>query len=137
MPCSECGSPTIEFAVPNRHREYLASNTAVASCCTRCLTVEPVTDADADADADAADSEFDLLSDAVPGAAEKAVPLLLALDLAESLVTNRAAIESLLCDVERAGADPLLAIDRLERDPDLEPAVDLERRSHQIEQLLY
>ncbi|SDR34562.1 DUF6276 family protein [Natronobacterium texcoconense] len=133
MSCSECGSPTIDFSLPERYRASLSTDAAVANCCTRCLTVEPVTDADTDAST----PEFGRISDAVPTDQEQAIPLLLALELADSLATNRDAIESLLRDVERAGADPLLAIDRLARDPDLEPRVDLERRSHQIEQLLY
>lgn len=134
MDCPECGSPTIDFFVPERYRASLSTDATTASCCTRCLTVEPVTERDLDAETTPA---FERISDAVPTDPERAVPLLLALDLASSLATNRDAIESLLREVERAGADPLLAIDRLERDTELEPAIDLERRSHQIEQLLY
>ena len=34
------------------------------------------------------------------------------------------------------GADPLLALDRLSRDPDIEPEVDLAGRRKQVAQLL-
>ncbi|MDG5820838.1 DUF6276 family protein [Natronococcus sp. A-GB7] len=134
MACSACGSDaTIALSLSAEYRDYAPSNATAIGVCTRCLTVDPIgSDADPTIEPD-----FSRISDAFPTRSERAVPLLLAIDLSSSLATNRSAIESLLEDVERAGTDPLLAIDRLLADPTLEPAVDLERRRHQLEQLLY
>ncbi|WP_293032425.1 DUF6276 family protein [Natronococcus sp.] len=138
MACSACGSDaTIALSLSAEYRDDEPSNATAITVCTRCLTVDPVgNDVDPAIEPDD-DPDFSRISDALPTRPERAVPLLLAIDLSSSLATNRAAIESLLEDVERAGTDPLLAIDRLIDDPTVEPAVDLERRRHQFEQLLY
>lgn len=138
MLCSACGSDaTIALSLSAEYRDHAPSNAAAIRVCTRCLTVDPI-GSDADSVVEPDDGpDLDRISDALPTRPERAIPLLLAIDLSSSLATNRAAIESLLEDVERAGTDPLLAIDRLVADPTLEPAVDLERRRHQLEQLLY
>ena len=129
MACSVCDSPIITFAVPEQYREYAPAQASAATCCTRCLTVEP-------ADGEGKDPDFTRVSNAFP-TGEAAIPLALAVGLCSSLATNRAAIEELLEAVERAGTDPLLMLDRLVDDPELEPEIDLERRRHQLEQLLY
>ena len=131
MVCSACGSSTITFAVPDTYTEYVPAGSSAASFCPRCLTLEA---ADSPADVD---PDFSRVSDAFPTRPDRAVPLAIALGLCSSLVTNRDAIESLFSDVEAAGTDPLLVIDRLCRDPGVEPAIDLERRAHQLEQLMY
>lgn len=137
--CSACGSETITFAVPDELREYAPSGGDVAALCTRCLSIEPVDVTVAGSTTDDLDREpdFSRVSAAFPTDRAAAVPLALALGLARSLATNRSAIEALLERVERAGTDPLLAIDRLASDPAVDPAIDLERRRHQLEQLLY
>ncbi|MWV40735.1 DUF6276 family protein [Natrialba sp. INN-245] len=134
MACLECDAPTISFSVPAECREYTPEGASDVECCTRCLTLEPV-DSCVEQSDDRVD--FSRISDSFPDRPERAIPLALALGLCQSLATNRSAIQSLLRAVERAGADPLLVMDRLEHDPSVEPAFDLERRSHQIEQLLY
>jgi hypothetical protein len=137
MACSACGSDaTLALSLSPEYREYVPNAASTVSLCTRCLTVDPLADG-ADAETNHGDPDFSTVSDAFPTRPERAVPLALAIDLCASLATNRAAIESLLRDVERAGTDPLLVIDRLLADPNVEPAVDLERRRHQLEQLLY
>ncbi|ELZ01462.1 hypothetical protein C482_06799 [Natrialba chahannaoensis JCM 10990] len=151
MSCSECCSRTVTFAVPTDYRGFL-SDIATASAndsdglrtaafCTHCLLLEFGDDAEAtDSETDEpvpTDPDFSRVSDAFPTTLEQAVPLALAIGLAESLAMNRSAIETLLRDVERAGADPLLVLDRLQRDPSVESAIDLGRRQHQLEQLLY
>jgi hypothetical protein len=60
----------------------------------------------------------------------------LVVGLLANLALYRSEISDLLERVERAGTDPLLVLDRLARDPDLEPAVDLTGRRRQLEQLL-
>ena len=129
MACSLCDSQTIAFAIPEPYREYAPERSSAATCCTRCLTVEP-------ADEVLEGPDFTRVSNAFP-TGEAAIPFALALGLCSSLATNRAAIEELLEAVERAGTDPLLVLDRLVDDPELEPKIDLERRRHQLEQLLY
>jgi hypothetical protein len=138
MACSACGSDsTIALSLSAEYRDYASSNATAIGVCTHCLTVDPIGSDDDPAVEPGDEPDFSRISDALPVRSERAVPLLLAVDLSSSLATNRAAIESLLEDVERAGTDPLLAIDRLIDDPTIEAAVDLERRRHQLEQLLY
>lgn len=141
MACSGCGTEsTIVASVPDEYSDYAPEYAPVVTICTRCLTVDP---APADAASDfeggreADVPEFTAISDAFPSRPKRAVPLALALHLSGSLATNREAIESLLRAVEREGTDPLLVIDRLASDPSIEPVTDLERRQHQLEQLLY
>ncbi|WP_137289288.1 DUF6276 family protein [Natronorubrum halophilum] len=130
MACSVCNEPTIAFSIPEEYREYASAESPAATCCTRCLTVEP-------ADGEVLEEpDFTRVSNAFP-TGEAAIPLALALGLCSSLATNRAAIEELLEAVERAGTDPLLVLDRLLDDPEIEPRIDLERRRHQLEQFLY
>ncbi|MEY7848886.1 DUF6276 family protein [Natrarchaeobius sp. A-rgal3] len=133
MACLECEAPTVSFAVPSEFREYTPESASDVEFCTRCLTLEPA----GSSPAQSIDPDFSRVSDSFPESADRAIPLALALGHCTSLATNRSTIESLFREVERAGADPLLAIDRLQRDPSVEPAFDLERRAHQIEQLLY
>ncbi|WP_222916479.1 DUF6276 family protein [Natrinema sp. SYSU A 869] len=140
MACSECDSPAISFSVPEAYRTDAPSAAAVVSFCTHCLTLEPASQADHDRTDEATtltDPDFSRVSDAFPTKPERAIPLALALGLCSSLATNRTAIELLLREVERAGGDPLLVLERLSADPSVEPAIDLERRTHQLEQLLY
>ena len=136
MACSACGSEsTIAVSVPEEYREYAPDAASVVRICSRCLTVGPVA---ADAVSDRDDGpDFSSIGEAFPTRPASAVPLALALDLCSSLATNREAIEALLLAVEHDGTDPLLVIDRLASDSSIEPAIDLERRRHQLEQLLY
>jgi hypothetical protein len=60
----------------------------------------------------------------------------LVVGLLESLALNRPQIEGLLERVERAGNDPMLILERLADDPDLNPAMDLRGRRRQLEQLI-
>ncbi|WP_265108944.1 DUF6276 family protein [Halosolutus halophilus] len=138
MACSHCGTEsTIAAAVPDDYREYAPESAAEVTICPHCLTVDPAPPAATDARDDGDDPDFSRISGAFPARPARAVPLALALHLCGSLATNRDAIETLLRAVEREGTDPLLVIDRLAAEPTIEPAVDLERRRHQLEQLLY
>jgi len=136
MACSNCSAATISFAVPDDYRTDTPSEASVVSFCPHCLTLEPAP-ASERAAAASSDPEFTRVSDAFPTQPERAIPLALALGLCSSLATNRTAIELLLREVERAGTDPLLVLDRLIADPSVNPAINLERRRHQLEQLLY
>ncbi|RQG96719.1 DUF6276 family protein [Natrarchaeobius oligotrophus] len=138
MACSECGARVVTFAVPPSYREYAPDDASTVAFCTRCLTVDALEPDEYESNGETTDSPpFDRVSDAFPTDPDRAIPLALAIGLCSSLATNRDAIESLLRDLERAGVDPLLVVERLEADPSVEPAVDLGRRAHQLEQLLY
>jgi hypothetical protein len=128
MDCPDCGAPTVAFSVPPALCEHAPDDAAAAAICTDCLAVTAATDP-------ADDPAFDKVSDAFP-TGPAAVPTALFLGLIGSLAVNREAIGTLVERIERAGADPFLVIDRLAADPDLSPAVDLDRRRHQLEQLL-
>jgi len=134
MACSNCGSATISFFVPEDYRADAPSEASVVSLCPHCLTLEPASDRELAA---RNEPDFSRVSNAFPTQPERAIPLALAVGLCSSLATNRTAIELLLREVERAGTDPLLVLDRLIADPSVDPAIDLERRRHQLEQLLY
>lgn len=118
------------FAVPPAYREYLPGEAPGAAVCTRCLTLQPVDDPPSET------PDFDRVSDAIPDNPDASIPLALMLGLLENLALYRAEIGDLLAAVERAGVDPLLVLDRLDRDPEIEAAADLGARRRQLEQLL-
>lgn len=130
MDCLECGSETIAFAVGPEYREHLPGDEPGAALCTRCLSLQPV------ADPPEGTPGFDAVSPAVPDAPDAAVPLAIMLGLLSNLALYREEIAALLADVERAGVDPLLVLDRLADDPDVAAAADLRGRRRQLEQLL-
>ncbi|PSP79219.1 hypothetical protein BRC81_06480 [Halobacteriales archaeon QS_1_68_20] len=127
MECPDCGAGTVAVRVPEDVRSYAPSE-AVAVC-TRCLRVHPLDDRPAET------TDPGSVSDALPADADAAAALLLAGSLLESVAGNRQAIEALIEHAERAGADPVLAFERLAADPDLDPAVDLAARYRKFDQL--
>jgi hypothetical protein len=130
MDCPDCGVATLPFPVPADLREYLPGDDPGATICPRCLSLSPA------ADPPDVAPDFTEISDAFPANSEAAVPMALLVGLVDSLAQYRAEITALLERVERAGTDPFLVVDRLAADPDLDPATDLQRRRHQLEQLL-
>lgn len=129
MECPDCGAPTVTFEVPERFREHAPEGADAAALCPECLTLASAGEA-------AADPRFDRVSSAFPTDEAAAVPLALAVGLLESLALNRTAIEALLAAVEERGTDPLLVLDRLHAQGGVDPEFDLERRRHQLEQLM-
>jgi len=138
MTCPECGSEQVAFRVPADLREYLPEEPAFAAICTRCLALEPTgaDDPNGDGTEVADDPDFSAISDAFPRG-DAGVAMALAVGLLDSLALYRSELESLLERVERGGTDPLLVLDRLDSDPEVEPAFDVDRRRTQVEQLLY
>ncbi|MFB6139711.1 MAG: DUF6276 family protein [Halosimplex sp.] len=130
MTCPDCGAHTLAFTVPAEYRDSLPGDAPGASVCTRCLALRPVDDPPDER------PDFTAISDAVPSNEAAAVPFVLLVGLLPSLATNRAEISELLERVERAGTDPLLALDRLADDPAVEADTDLRTRRRQLEQLL-
>lgn len=130
MECPDCGEPVIEFAVSEAFRELLPGDEPGVGICTHCLALHPVAEPPPD------DPDFQRISDAFPSNPEAALPMAILVGLLENLALYRAEISELLADVERAGADPLLVLDRLARDPTVETDRDLAGRRRQLEQLL-
>lgn len=128
MSCS-CDVSPVVFTVPPPLHECAPEGAGAAAICPHCLSVSS-------ADSGNDDPDFNRVSDAFPGG-EAGAALALTLGLLNSLAINRPKIETTLEYAEGAGADPLLAIDRLLEEPTVEPAIDLERRRPQLESLLY
>ncbi len=135
MRCSPCGSSTVSFAVPESYREFAPEEASIATICSHCLTVDALERDDESVPSEAPD--FASVSEAFPTRADPAAGIALAIGLCSSLARNRGALEELLTDLERSGTDPLLTLERVAVDPSVEPAIDLERRLHQLEQLVY
>lgn len=127
MECRACGEPTVVFAVPPRVREHAPEGAERAALCTRCLTLT-ATDADRR-------GAFADVSDAFPEGEPGAVAAL-AVGRLDSLALHREHVAALFAAAERAGVDVFLLLDRLRRDADLDPAMDLDRRRTQVSQLL-
>jgi len=128
MDCLDCGTQTVSFDVPSNLRECAPESAAAAALCTACLGLHPADDSDPDLD-------FGSVSHAFP-TGEAAVPMALLVGLLSSLALHRDEIATLVERVEAAGTDPLLVLDRLAADREVDSAVDVERRRHQLEQLL-
>ncbi len=131
MQCSECGSDVLAVAVPDGLRGYLPGDPATVAVCRRCLTTVPLEDDPTDDPAAVADLSAELPSDP-----ETALSMALLVTLCESLALYRAEIEEVVIGIERAGVDPLLALERLANDSDLDLVLDVERRRPQLVQLL-
>lgn len=129
MDCPNCGASMVAFEVPDAYRDHLPEPAAAAALCPECLSLAP---------ADGARSQpgFDRISQAFPDDPAAAVPLAVAIGLLDSLALHRDSIEELLEAVEAGGTDPLLVLDRLDAQGGVEPAFDLGRRRHQLQQLL-
>lgn len=128
MDCPECGARTLSFDVPSDLQAHAPADAAAAALCPRCLTLEPA-EAGGEPDFSAVSSEF-------PTDPDAAVPLALALGQLGSLALNRRDVEALLEAAERSGADPLLLLDRLAAQGNVEPHFDAAGRRRQLEQLL-
>ena len=131
MRCPECDGEVLAVPVPDELRGYLPSDPDVAAVCRRCLTTTPY-DGPATNDPEAVAD----LSDELPSNTGTALAVTVFVTLCGSLALYRAEIEELVSRIERAGVDPLSALDRLAADPDLDLAIDVERRRPQLVQLL-
>jgi hypothetical protein len=132
MRCDACGDDAVAFDVPEELREYAPDGTAVAAVCPTCLTVEPVADV-ADGDSD---QPITAVHDAFPADPDAATGVALLLGLLESLVLNKTDIQALVDRLEAGGTDVFLVLDRLATDPDVDAAVDIERRRTQLRQMI-
>lgn len=129
MRCPNCGSEMLPFAVPPQLAEYLPEQPRHVAACTTCLTVVPTDEEPV------VPPEFSRVSTHLPEDPAAAVPLLVAIGLLDHLALYREEITELLQQVERAGTDPMLVLERLDADPSIEPGFDLDRRIDQLLQL--
>ncbi|HMB49898.1 MAG TPA: DUF6276 family protein [Natronoarchaeum rubrum] len=132
MRCDACGDEAmVAFDVPDELREFAPEEADVAAICPICLSVRAVDDG-----ADAAAASAASVHDAFPADPDAAAGVALLLGLLESLVLNKPEIQSLVDRLEDGGTDVFLVLDRLSSDPDVDAAVDLERRRPQLQQLI-
>jgi hypothetical protein len=129
MECADCGTRTVAFAVPEEYSDAVPGSESAVALCPHCLALQPATDPPTA-------PEFDRVGEAFPTDREAAIPMALLVGLLDSLALYRSEIADLLGEVERAGVDPLLALDRLDADPGIETETDLAGRRRQLEQLL-
>ena len=130
MECPACGASAIAFEIPVEFEEYTPADAPAAGLCTLCLRLSPIDDPSG-----INAPEFTRLSQAFPTGSE-GIAMALLVGLLDSLATYHDEIEALVETLERAGTDPLLVLDRLDREPGLEPEVSLDRRRHQLQQVL-
>ena len=129
MDCPDCRAEMVAFAVPESLREQVPAGEAAVALCPDCLCLVPATDPPAD-------PAFERIHRRVPTDPGAAAPFALLLGLLDELALYRSELSALLETVERAGVDPLLVLARLAADPAFDPAVDLDARRRQLEQLL-
>ncbi len=129
MECPECGGERQPFAVPSELREDVPFQSTSVLLCTRCLAFEPTDEPETEL------SNYATISDALPDDRETAAAMALATSLFSSLALHRQQINALLDYVEANGVDPLLVLDRLAMDPELQPDFDIELRRRQLLQL--
>ncbi|WP_372912359.1 DUF6276 family protein [Salinigranum sp.] len=137
MFCPACGGDRVAFAVPSSLRPYAPDESGRAALCTTCLRVTAVDDEAADGDSENPPSET-VEWDPLPSG-EAGVATALLVGLLDSLALRRADVAALLDHAEGAGGDPFLALDRLAElaaAGDLDPYVDVERRTAQLQSMV-
>jgi len=134
MPCQACGASTVAFAVPVDLRPHAPGTHA--ALCSRCLRIQPAADG-------ADEPSFEAVHPAFPSG-EAGAALAVAVGLLDTLALRRDAIDDCCSYAERAGADALLTLDRLadaadadaDADGAIDPHFDVERRRHQLAEML-
>jgi hypothetical protein len=129
MSCS-CEDDSITIPLTSELREYVPGNAQSVLLCQSCLAIDP--------NEEPSDSVPDLtaLDDAIPRDTDTAVAFVVLVGLLDSVALYRTEITALLERIERAGTDPLLALDRLAASYGDDAHVDLSGRRRQLEQLL-
>lgn len=133
MDCPDCGTPTVDFAVPDPDREHAPDGAAAVALCPSCLGLTAAEDTSVAPTPDEAD--FSRIIDSFPdGEAGAAMALAVGL-LVDSLTLNRDAIADLFETVADAGDDPWLVLERLHAAGTVQPDADLGKARRQLEQL--
>lgn len=128
--CTRCRADAVGFTVPESIQEHAGIDTDYASLCRVCLTLDPMDEPPED------DEALTIVSEAFPDETEAAATVAIVVGLLESLALNRRDIQAVIDHLEAEGVDPLLVLERLVEDTSLKPAIDLDRRVHQLGQLL-
>lgn len=128
MTCPVCGGGRVAFAVPAPLRQHAPESAGHAAVCTSCLRIHAAGRAPSA-------PAFERIHPAFPSG-EAGAALALALGLLDSLALRRDAIDDCCAYAERAGADVLLTLDRLADAEGLDPQFDVERRRHQLTEML-
>jgi hypothetical protein len=128
MSCPACGGRVVAFAVPGDLRDHAPEGGAHAALCSRCFRIHP-------ADTGPADPTFAVVHESFPSG-EAGAALALALGLLDSLAVRRDGVDDCCTYAERAGADVLLTLDRLADAEGSDPHVDVDRRRHQLAEML-
>lgn len=127
MECPACAGSLVTFRVPGSIRDHAPGETA--AICTRCLALDPASEASGDPD-------FSAIIDAFPGG-ETGAAMALCVGLAvDSLALNREAIDDCMGFVSDRGTDPWLVLERLAASGAIQPEADLGRVRRQLRQLL-
>jgi hypothetical protein len=127
--CPSCGGETVAFAVPAALRAHAPTSSECATICASCLRVHAADRRPP------SDSAFGRIHAAFP-TGEAGAALALALGLLDSLALRRADIDDCAAAAEEAGADVLLTLDRLADADGVDPHFDVDRRRHQLAELL-
>lgn len=128
--CSQCRADAVGVTIPDRIRQYAQIDSPYASVCRVCLTVDLLEDEPT------GDETLTVISDAFPDDEELAAMVAVVVGLLDSLALYRRDIQAVVDELEAAGVDALLVLERLADDQSLTPSLDLDRRVHQLEQLL-
>ena len=128
--CTECGAPAVSVPIPGDLREHAPGDAPAMAVCTSCLSVQPLGAHPENS------GDLSRISPEFPDDPDVAAALALLLATIDSIAIYHDEVVASVERLERAGVDPLSALDRLARDPDLDPATDLRRRGLQLEQLL-
>ncbi|MDR5656418.1 DUF6276 family protein [Halodesulfurarchaeum sp. HSR-GB] len=129
MSCPNCGGPTVAYPIPDRARTHCPDDRAGAEICADCLTVSPLAEPPTDP------PDFDAVLTDFPAGEAGAIAASL-LGLLDSLALYRGEIEALARLAEQAGVDVFLLLDRLDASGRIQPHFDIDRRRHQLDQLL-
>lgn len=127
--CPECSGPTVVRPLPAELRGYLPGDPETVGICPRCVVVAPV-------DEPPTGPADETLPATLPDDEDARLTLVTLVTLLSSLALYREECEELVARLERRGIDPILALERLATDPDVELPFDLERRRAQLVQLL-
>lgn len=130
MACSACGGDTLAFSLPPDLAAHFPDDRPGATLCVRCLAVEPHDDPPETL------PDFASVSEAFPRNSEHSLTVVCLLALLDSVALYRSEIDALAARAEGEGTDVLLVLDRLGRDGGIDPHFDLDKRRHQLEQLL-
>lgn len=128
--CSTCRAESIGFTVPEQLATHAPAGMSYAAACRVCLTVDPLDELPGDG------GDLGNISEALPADQDHAAAVMLIVGLLESLALNRQHIEAIVDYLEAEGVDALLVLHRLADDTSLRPALDIDRRVYQLEQLL-